>query len=129
MIYLYSLVVWFIILILAILNGSIRQFFLIPRVGELTGHQISSVLLSLFVFILSYFYINWIKPISSSQLWLIGIQWFLMTITFEFLFGHYVFGNSWQKLFADYNLLAGRIWILVLLSALTAPYLCSKLFR
>ncbi|MGE5437880.1 MAG: hypothetical protein ACM3O3_11675 [Syntrophothermus sp.] len=129
MIYLYSAGVWFIILILAILNGTLRQFVVVPKVGELTGHQISSVLLSLFVFILSYFYVSWLKPISSSQLWLIGIQWVLMTIAFEFLFGHYVFGNSWQKLFADYNLLAGRIWILVLISTLTAPYLCSKLIK
>jgi hypothetical protein len=40
---------------------------------------------------------------------------------FELLAGHYVFGNSWEKLLADYNLFRGRIWALVLIIILFAP--------
>ncbi|MGQ9625254.1 MAG: hypothetical protein ACUVT9_07815 [Candidatus Bathycorpusculaceae bacterium] len=46
---------------------------------------------------------------------------------FEFIAGHYVFGNSWEKLLADYNLLEGRLWSLVLLTILIAPYIANKL--
>ena len=47
-----------------------------------------------------------------------GIMWVALTVAFEFLAGHYVFGNSWKRLTADYNVFRGRIWILVLLTAL-----------
>ena len=43
------------------------------------------------------------------------------------LAGHYVFGNSWYKLFADYNILKVRIWSLVLLTILLAPYISKRL--
>ncbi len=46
-----------------------------------------------------------------------------MTVIFEFGFGHYIMGHSWSKLLHDYNLLAGRLWLVVLLAILTGPYL------
>jgi len=46
-----------------------------------------------------------------------------MTVTFEFITGHYVFGNSWESLFKDYRIWKGRLWSLVLLSDLAAPLL------
>ena len=33
---------------------------------------------------------------------------------FELGFGHWVAGHPWSRLLADYDLLAGRIWVLVL---------------
>lgn len=56
-----------------------------------------------------------------------GVIWLFSTIAFEFIAEHYVFGNSWEKLLADYNLFEGRIWSLVLLTILLAPYIANKL--
>ena len=39
---LYSLGVWFIFIVLAIVNGAVREKFYSPKVGELKGHQIST---------------------------------------------------------------------------------------
>jgi len=33
---------------------------------------------------------------------------------------------SWATLFADYNLLRGRIWILVLVATFIAPWLAGR---
>jgi hypothetical protein len=44
-----------------------------------------------------------------------------LTVAFEFFAGHYAFGNSWERLIADYNVFRGRIWILVLLANFFAP--------
>ena len=52
---------------------------------------------------------------------LLGIAWVALSVAFEFLAGHYVFGNSWERLFADYNVFRGRIWIMVLVANLFAP--------
>jgi hypothetical protein len=57
----------------------------------------------------------------------IGAAWLVFTILFEFIAGHYVFGNPWESLIRDYNLLEGRIWSLVLLTIFVAPYLTNKL--
>ena len=52
--------------------------------------------------------------------WTIGVMWLAMTLAFEFLAGHYFFRTPWATLLADYNLLAGRLWILVLVATVTA---------
>jgi hypothetical protein len=46
-----------------------------------------------------------------------------MTVAFELLAGHYLFGNTWERLLADYNVLRGRIWVLVLITTFLAPRL------
>jgi hypothetical protein len=44
---------------------------------------------------------------------------------FEFSFGHFVEGLSVDTMLADYNMLNGRLFILVLLSAFIAPVVCG----
>jgi hypothetical protein len=51
----------------------------------------------------------------------------MATIAFEFLFGHYVMGHSWDSLWADYNVLQGRLWPLVLIVTLFGPMLAWKI--
>ena len=58
-----------------------------------------------------------------SQALAIGFLWLGLTVAFEFSFGHFVAGHSWSRLFQDYNLFAGRLWVLVLLWLTLAPYL------
>jgi len=48
-------------------------------------------------------------------------------VAFEFLFGHYVMGHPWSRLVQDFNLLAGRVWALVLLTTLFAPIVPGRL--
>ena len=47
------------------------------------------------------------------------------TLTIEFSFGHFVEGLSVDTMLADYNMLNGRRFILVLLSAFIAPVVCG----
>jgi hypothetical protein len=58
---------------------------------------------------------------STIDFLLIGVLWLALTVFFEFCFGHYVEGQLWDMLLANYNVLNGRIWVLVLLSELIAP--------
>ena len=50
-----------------------------------------------------------------------GCGWLLFTVAFEFGFGHYVAGHSWQRLLGDYNIFDGRVWSLFLLWLLLMP--------
>jgi len=97
-----------------------------PRTGDSASHVISTVSLCVFIFLVSYFSIRWIHPAGPRDPLIVGSIWVTLTVAFEFLAGHYVFENSWQKLLADYNLTQGRIWILVLVADFTAPLWAAK---
>jgi hypothetical protein len=118
---------WIGLVFLAIFNGTARVSLYQPLVGDQKAHQISTltaiILFGLYVWILSG---KW-KIESSRQALHIGLIWLGLTAAFEFLFGHYVMKNPWSTLFHDYNLFAGRLWILVLIFTVVVPYLCFKL--
>jgi len=117
----YSLA-WVGLVILAILNGTLRVEGYGPFMSELMAHQLSTaialLLFTLYFWILARYY----PLLSSKQAWTIGILWLAMTILFEFLFGHYVVGHPWSKLMADYNIFSGRLWILVLIWTTIGPW-------
>jgi hypothetical protein len=53
----------------------------------------------------------------------VGLLWLVLTVAFEFDFFHSVGGKPWDVLLADYNILRGRLWILVLATVLLGPIL------
>jgi hypothetical protein len=114
---------WFGMMILAIINGGLRDFVYKAHVGDLPAHQISTVILVLLL--AGYFRIlTGIWPIkSASQACVIGGIWFLMTEAFEFGMGIFIEGASWSKLFYAYNVFAGQVWIFIPLWVLAGPYL------
>ena len=119
---------WLIFMVCAIVNGVIRNTVFKPMVGEQTAHQISTIVFMTIIFILTYIVLRYSSlKISDSETLLIGGIWLVLTIAFEFLAGHYAFGNSWEHLLADYNILKGRIWSLVLVTIFLSPYLSNKL--
>jgi hypothetical protein len=65
--------------------------------------------------------------LSDVESLYMGAIWLVSTILFEFIAGHYVFGNPWERLVTDYNLLQGRVWSLVPLVILVAPYIMNRL--
>ena len=64
---------------------------------------------------------------SPGQAIIVGVLWLALTVAFEFLFGHYIAGHPWARLLHDYNLIRGRLWILVLLWTALAPYVFHRL--
>jgi hypothetical protein len=121
-----AIAVWFGILVLANINGAVRQAWLIPRLGEPGGRVVSTLALSGVVLLLTWLTIPWIEPTSTRDAMKIGVMWLGLTLAFEFLVGHYVFGQSWRKLLEDYDIMRGRIWVLVLLLVLFAPLLTAR---
>lgn len=123
-----TLGVWFIFVILAIINGGIRDRYFKPYVGDLTAHKISTIIFIVAILIVTYLILKFSNlKLSDSEAIIIGAIWLLLTIFFEFIAGHYIFGNSWEKIVGDYNIFKGRIWSFVLLITFIAPYLTNKL--
>ncbi len=117
---------WFGMMMLAILNGTVRDFVYKPYVGDLAAHQISTVILLL----LFAGYIWWLTtkwPLTSAgQACTVGIIWFLMTEAFEFGLGLRR-GMTWEEMLYTYNLLEGQLWIFIPVWVLVGPYLCFRI--
>jgi hypothetical protein len=118
--------IWFTILVVAIANGALREGLLKPRLGDASAHTLSVILLSAAVFVVARLTVRWIGPSQPGDGWSIGGLWLVLTVAFEFLAGHYLFGTPWPVLLADYRLDLGRLWIIVLASALLAPVVMIK---
>jgi hypothetical protein len=124
-----AIVVWCGLLVLAFANGGVREVMLVPALGDTVAHAISSIMLSVAIVVLAWMTIGWIAPATPAAAWQVGALWLALTLAFEFLAGHYFFGNPWSRLLADYNVLRGRIWIVVLLTTVCAPYATARVAR
>lgn len=124
---LWTLGLWGFFVVCAILNAVLRQSVLIPALGEGAGRALNSVTLSLVILLATYLFLTWSDvERSKGDLWLMGLIWAALTVLFEFGFGHFVMRNSLEALLEDYNVLKGRIWLLVLVTELLGPYLASS---
>ena len=120
---------WFAFPFIAIFNATLRELIYKKSLGDLAAHQISTVTGIVFFGIIFYFIFKKWKIESVKHTIRIGLTWLGLTILFEFGFGHYIMGNSWQKLLHDYNLVEGRAWSLFLLWITIAPFIFYKIFN
>ena len=119
-------VIWLLIAVLAVVNGLLRESVLVPLLGHALALPLSGLSLSLIVIVVTYLSIPFLGDGSVLGYWLIGVQWVVMTLAFEFLFGHFVVGTSWSALLETFNLAKGDLFSLVLLVSLCSPYLLAR---
>ncbi|MCW4011670.1 MAG: hypothetical protein NWF07_01620 [Candidatus Bathyarchaeota archaeon] len=111
---------------IAIINGTVRNLGYGPYMSELLAHQISCA--TGIILFAAYFWLlnrRWTLT-STKQSLQIGATWLILTILFEFVFGHYIMGHTWVHLLADYDIFAGRLWSIVLLWTAMGPYAIYK---
>ena len=119
---------WFPMLLIAIVNGAVREYWIKKHTKELTAHQLSTLLLfALFSFYIG-FVINRFPPRSPSNALIVGLFWLVLTLGFEFGFGRWR-GSSWATLLADYNLARGRLWVFIPIWVTIAPLLFYRLYK
>ncbi len=110
----------------AIANGMLRASVYGRYMDETTAHQISSMVLMAIVG--GYLWLlgrRW--PLrSSGQAVTVGLCWLALTVAFEFCFGYFVMRHPLSALLQDYNLQAGRVWVLVLIWIAAAPWFLYK---
>ncbi len=126
-VWLKAVLLWLLILVLAILNGALREKALIPQFGSFAGLVISGISLSTCVFLVAFAASPWYGQMNSSQWIIIGLFWFLLTVAFEFGFGRFVQHQEWSELFDAYTFRGGNIWPVVLFSTILSPWVAAKL--
>lgn len=123
-----ALAVWSGILILAIINGFVRDIFLIPTFGTVAGFLSSGVILSSLILVVAYLSLPWLGARRFFELVGVGSLWVALTLAFEFSFGLWQ-GKSWHVMFEAYTFNDGNIWPFVLVVTAAAPYLSAMLRR
>ncbi|GMU21602.1 MAG: hypothetical protein AMXMBFR13_16940 [Phycisphaerae bacterium] len=118
--------IWGVILVVAVLNGTARQFLLAPHLSERAAHQVSSIVLAGLILLISTVLVPFLGMLTTGQLAGIGLMWTLLTVAFEFALG-LLTGRSWDYMLADYNLPAGRLWVVVLAAVFVGPIVAARL--
>jgi len=122
-IFLYGLGVWLIILILAVINGIIRDY-------TYKSHPLSSLILSIVIFLITFLFLKVGTYSEDTKTYLLlGLMWVILTVAFEFLFFHYITNHSWEELISNYNIIQGNLWIIVVISTGIAPWLMSRFIK
>jgi len=107
------------------LNGIFRVTVLVPRWGELWAGVASAASGIALIQLISREALRHERP-PIRQRFAISSLWFLLTVAFEFTFGHYVDGKTWSELIANYNLFARHLWPIVLSTLVAAPFVWGR---
>jgi hypothetical protein len=125
-IWLKAFALWSAILLLAVLNGALRERALIPALGPFGAFIASGTILSGCVFTVAFLGAPWYGRQPSVQWLRVGLFWLLLTLVFEFGFGRFVQHKPWAELLQAYTFKGGNVWPLVLIAALVSPWLAAK---
>ena len=117
---------WFPMLLLAIINGTARDLWYKKYFGEITAHQISTVSLILLFGFYIWLVMKKYPAKSGTQAIYVGLFWLTLTIAFEFGFG-LMRGRTLTQLLGEYDIMKGRIWILIPVWVILAPYLFFRI--
>lgn len=115
--------------LVAILNGSLRESILNPMFSTEIALPISGLLLSVMIFLVTYLFIGWFNTKDPKTFIQIGGFWSLLTIGFEYGFGYFVLHHSLNEIHQVFNVFQGNLFSLALLTSILSPWLAAKLKR
>ncbi len=121
-----ALMIWWLILACAFVNGAVRELLLIPSLGLTAGLVISGLLLSSVVLILALLSIRWVGTANDRQALATGALWLAATLAFEFSFGAFIQHKPLDEMLAAYSFADGNLWPLVLGVTLLAPFFARR---
>ena len=121
-----TLLAWSILLPLMIGNGIARESVLVPALGRGPADAASAALGIAIILLVTRPFLRRAPDASTAGLARISAIWLVLTVTFEFVFGHFVDGKSWAELAGNYAIWRGRLWPVVLASLVAAPFLWGR---
>ena len=118
--------VWLLLVAVAVGNGLLRDLALAPLLGPVAALALSGVLLAGLVFLVAFFTLPAIGKTTAPVYWAIGILWLVLTVVFEFVFGHYIAGKPWRDLAQVFDIARGDLFALVLAATVCSPWLAAR---
>jgi hypothetical protein len=113
---------WLLLAVAMIANGAVRALLLEPLLGAHVAELVSAGMAIALILLLTRPFIRSIGTATVADAIGLGALWTAMTIAFEFGFGHFVVGASWTALLANYDVIDGRVWPLVIVALAASPF-------
>jgi hypothetical protein len=120
---------WLIILPFMIVNGIARELVLESVVAPAIAEAISVALGITIVVIVTRWVLRPLAGKSLPDLMRASATLVLLTVAFEFLFGHYVDHKTWNDLLANYEFWNGRLWPVALAVIGVMPFVWGRWSR
>jgi len=117
---------WLLIMLVAIANGIAREALLEPVFGPAIALPLSGILLAMIILLASWLLAPWFGRARASTWFAIGALWVVLTLLFEYLFGHFVAGMPWREISRVFDVASGNLFLLALLSAALSPWLAAR---
>ena len=121
-----ALMAWLVLIVAESVHGSVRELWLKPYVGDLWARQIGVFTGMLIILGAAYGCIRWIRAETPRALWLVGLLWVALTLSFEFGLGLLVLGYSWERMLEDYDVTRGGLLALGMVVLLLSPLIAAK---
>lgn len=117
---------WITMCLLMIANGVAREAVFVGAMGRIAADLASAALGAGIILLASRLLFTPLAGQTTRQLLRVS-AWFVgLTVAFEFSFGHYVDGKSWEELFANYAIWNGRLWPLLLILLALTPFIWGR---
>jgi len=119
--------VWVLLAATAVLNGRVRETLLAPLLGRGPALPASGILLAVLVPLVTWISLPLLGRVRRSAAYLaVGLSWVLLTLAFEYLFGHYAAGRPWAEIHRVFDVTGGNLFPLVLLAEALSPWACAR---
>ena len=118
----WSFGLWMAFLGIAMANGAVGDLLLARFISPYGIHLYKTGVAVLALIILARLYAQKVRPTRWLQDALeCSFIWVILTLSFEFLVGHYLLNNPWAVIIQEYHLAEGRWWVLVPTTEFIAP--------
>ncbi len=117
---------WLILAIAMIANGIFRVNVLQPRFGLPEADILSAVLGIVIILAVTRPFFRPLAGSTPPELLIVSGVLVVLTVIFEFTFGHWVDGKSWSELAGNYAIGRGRLWPIVLLVLAASPFIWAR---
>jgi len=121
-----AIAVWLLIVVAESVNGTIRQLFIAPVIGDMLARQIGVFIGSGLILLISRLTARWLGAKTKREQFKVGALWVVSIVIFEIGLGISL-GYTRERLLADYILTQGGLMGFGLVFMLFAPMLGAKL--
>ena len=119
---------WMAVILLETVNGTIREIFIAPALGDLHARQLGIPIACVITFLIAWATIRWMGAVTRPLQLIIGAWWAVLTLAFEATLGR-ALGLSWSQILTDYDPSRGGFMLFGILFMVFAPLLAAKLRR
>jgi hypothetical protein len=110
------------------LNGTVREIFVAPLLGDLRARQVGIPIACVLIFLIAWATARWMGAATRRSQFITGFWWVALTLCFESVLGR-ALGYSWSRILSDYDPTRGGFMVLGLAFMVFAPMLAARLRR